>query len=233
MSGFEKSVTPLSVAIIMDGNGRWASLRSLPRSEGHVFGARVVSPVLKTLFHHSVRYVTLYAFSTENWRRPKEEVDGIMALIYRYLREVAIPEILSNEKVGLRFIGDLSPLSENLRSACDYAQSVSGDREYICSVALNYGGRSEIVHAVNRAVSAGNSSINENILEQYLYTAGIPDPDLIIRTGGEMRISNFLLWQSAYSEYVILNKLWPDLAPSDITDALGIYAQRHRRYGGL
>lgn len=233
MTGFSKSAIPNSVAIIMDGNGRWATRNSLDRREGHIAGARVISPILKALFEKGIHYVILYAFSTENWKRPKAEVDAIMSLIYRYLNDRAIPEIKSSTHFGIRFIGDLSPLPKELRVMCEYAEEISRSREYICCVALNYGGRSEILHAVNLAIGEGCASIDEAALTRRLYTHGIPDPDLIIRTGGEFRTSNFLIWQSAYSEYVILDKLWPDVTPEDVIFALGEYARRDRRYGGI
>ncbi len=233
MSGFQKSAFPDSVAIIMDGNGRWAQKRSLQRTDGHIAGAEAVYPVLKALFENGAHYVTLYAFSTENRKRPRAEVDGIMKLVYRYLLDVAIPEIKSNSRVGVRFLGDLSFLSPEMRDACEYAERISGGRPYLCSVALNYGGRSEILRAVNLALKDGRGELDESSFSRYLYTKDTPDPDLIIRTGGEFRISNFLLWQSAYSEYVILDKLWPDITPDDILLAIDEYAKRHRRFGAV
>ncbi len=233
MSDFSRSAAPDSVAIIMDGNGRWATRRSLNRTDGHIAGAKAITPILKALFEHSVHYVTLYAFSTENWKRPRAEVRGIMELLYTYITDTAIPEIKSNPDFGIRFIGDLSPLSDKLKQCCEYAQELSLSRPYMCNVALNYGGRAEIVRAVNLALRDGHRTLDEQTLSRYLYTHTIPDPDLVIRTGGEFRISNFLLWQSAYSEYVILDKLWPDITPEDIIGAIDEYACRHRRFGGL
>ncbi|MBO5907771.1 MAG: di-trans,poly-cis-decaprenylcistransferase [Clostridia bacterium] len=233
MSDFSKSATPNSVAIIMDGNGRWATQRSLDRCEGHIAGARAISAVLRALFEKEVHFVTLYAFSTENWKRPRAEVSAIMSLIYRYLNDTVIPEIKSDARLSIRFIGDLTPLDKELRESCEYAEKISRGGEYTCAVALNYGGRAEILHAVNEAIREGATAIDEQTLSRHLYTRAMPDPDLIIRTGGELRTSNFLIWQSAYSEYVILDKLWPDITPEDIISSLDEYTHRKRRYGGL
>lgn len=225
---------PNSVAIIMDGNGRWAKKRHLPRSAGHVAGAKNVEKVLTILRAHGVHYVTLYAFSTENWKRPREEVEGIMNLIYKYLDDVVIPKIIADKDFSMRFIGDKSALSEKLREKCIEVEEMAKDRAFVCSVALNYGGRDEIVNALMRIVADGKTDeLSEELVSSYMYTAGTPDPDLVIRTGGDFRTSNFLLWQSAYAEYVICNTLWPDFSRSDIKAALDEYASRTRRFGGL
>ena len=256
-----------SVAIIMDGNGRWAEKRGLPRTEGHVAGARAVPEVLRAFRDRGVRYITLYAFSTENWKRPADEVDGIMSLIYTAINDKVIPIIEKDEAIGFRFIGDLSPLSPMLRERCEYVSSLSSERREVCSIALNYGGRAEIVRAVNLALSeyrrriredgdvadtpslkdkesadiARISSnpintekpITERELSSLMYTRDIPDPDLIIRTGGEMRLSNFLLWQSAYSELIFTDLLWPDVRERHVNSFIDEYYSRHRRLGGL
>ena len=222
-----------SVAIITDGNGRWAKRRGMPRSAGHVEGAKRIQPVLEKFRELGVHYVTLYAFSTENWKRPKEEVDTIMKLVYKYVDEVVIKKIETDKDFSVKFIGDLSVLSEELRNKCLEAENMAKDRPFVCSVALNYGGRDEIVHAANEAMKAGHTTLTEEILARYMYTASTPDPDLIIRTGGDFRISNFLLWQSAYSEYVILDTLWPDFGEKEIMSSVRDFYSRKRRFGGL
>lgn len=224
---------PDSVAMIMDGNGRWATRRGLPRREGHVAGAKVVEMVLKHVRELGIHHLTLYAFSTENWKRPKDEVRGLMSLFYRYVTKIAIPKIKSDPELGIRFIGDKSALSERLRKKCLEAEALSEGRSYVCNIALNYGGRAEIVNAVNMAIKDGHKELTEEILSRYMYTSKSPDPDLIIRTGGEFRISNFLLWQGAYSEYVVLDKLWPDLTEEDIDECVAKFKSRERRFGGV
>ena len=237
---FKSKITPEmlsgridSVAIITDGNGRWATKRGLKRSAGHIEGAKRIQPVLEFFRELGIHYVTMYAFSTENWKRPKEEVDTIMELVYKYVDEVVIEKIKSDKNFSVRFIGDLSPLPEKLREKCLEAENMAKDRDFVCSVALNYGGRAEIVHAANEAIAAGDTPLNEESLSRHLYTAGTPDPDLIIRTGGDLRISNFLLWQSAYSEIVVLDTLWPDFGKREVLRAIGAFLKRKRRFGGL
>lgn len=222
-----------SVAIITDGNGRWAKRRGLPRSAGHVEGAKRIQAALEKFREIGVHYVTLYAFSTENWKRPKEEVDTIMKLVYKYVDEVVIKKIETDKNFSVKFLGDLSVLPEELRNKCLEAENMAKDRPFVCSVALNYGGRDEIVHAANEAIKAGHTELTEEIMARYMYTASTPDPDLIIRTGGDFRISNFLLWQSAYSEYVILDTLWPDFGEKEIMKAVRDFYSRNRRFGGL
>ena len=222
-----------SVGIIMDGNGRWAKRRGLPRLAGHAAGAARVEEVLTTLRELSVHHVTLYAFSTENWKRPKEEVDGIMDLVYKYLDEVVYDKIVSDGHFAVRFAGDISVLPERLRKKCEEIEAMGENKEYICYVALNYGGRDEIVRAANRAVADGASVLDEKTLSQYMYTAASPDPDLLIRTGGDMRISNFLLWQCAYSEFYFTKTLWPDFGRKQVIAAVESFLSRKRRFGGL
>ncbi|MBO7303718.1 MAG: di-trans,poly-cis-decaprenylcistransferase [Clostridia bacterium] len=222
-----------SVAIITDGNGRWAKRRGLPRSAGHVEGAKRIQPVLEKFREIGVHYVTFYAFSTENWKRPKDEVDTIMKLVYKYVDEVVIPKIKSDGNFSIKFIGDLSVLSDELRAKCFEAENMAKDKPFVCNVALNYGGRDEIVHAVNAAIADGKTQLDEQTFSRYMYTASTPDPDLVIRTGGDFRISNFLLWQSAYSEYVILDTLWPDFGEKEIMESVRQFYSRKRRFGGL
>ena len=221
-----------SVGIIMDGNGRWAKRRGLPRLAGHAAGAARVEEVLTALREMGIHHVTLYAFSTENWKRPKEEVDGIMDLVYKYLREVVREKIVSDGHFAVRFAGDISILPEKLRDECREIEAMGENKEFICYVALNYGGRDEIVRSVKRALAQGEE-ISEAAISRNLYTAASPDPDLIIRTGGDMRISNFLLWQSAYAEFYFTKTLWPDFDRGEVTRAIESFLGRKRRFGGL
>ena len=222
-----------SVAIIMDGNGRWANLRGLLRTEGHKAGAKRIEPVLETFRRIGVHYVTVYAFSTENWKRPKNEVDAIMHLVHKYLIEVVVKRIETDKNFCVRFLGDLSVIPEPLRSTCIEVENMAKDKDFVCNIALNYGGRDEIVHAANAAIQDGHTTLTEEILAKYMYTGNTPDPDLIIRTGGDFRVSNFLLWQGAYSEYVILNTLWPDFGDREIMRAVKAFYKRNRRFGGV
>lgn len=225
--------TPHSVAIIMDGNGRWATARGLSRSAGHREGARNLSRVLTLLREQGVSHLTLYAFSTENWSRPREEIDALFLVAERYLRLYAIPQLKKREDVALRFLGDLTHLPESLRTLCRRAEQLRTVAPFTCYVALNYGGRDEIVRAVNAAMRDGALDLDHETLCRYLDTRGMPDPDLLIRTGGQMRLSNFLLYQCAYTELYFTDTLWPDLGREDILRALDAYQHRKRRYGGL
>ena len=228
---------PRHIAIIMDGNGRWAKQRGLPRTAGHAAGAetfRTIANYCRTL---GVEYLTVYAFSTENWRRSAEEVAGIMKLLGAYLRE-ALADMEKN-RVRFRFFGDLSRLSPELQKLCSDAPNRSSDYDVQVNFCLNYGGRDEIVRAARlfaEDVAAGkrqSAELTEELLSSYLYSADVPDPELIIRPSGELRTSNFLLWQSAYSEYVFMNVLWPDFGPADLDRAIEEYYQRNRRFGGV
>lgn len=220
-----------SVGIIMDGNGRWAKARGLARSEGHKAGAKTIRTVIECLNDLGVHHVTLYAFSTENWKRPKEEVDGIMKLIYAYLKQVK--EIKEEYDTSVRFIGDKSPLPEKLRKKCIEIENMSAGCSHIINIALNYGGRDEIVRAVNEAIKEGCDPVTEADISRHLYTCDSPDPDLIIRTGGDMRISNFMIWQSAYSEFYVTDTLWPDFGREEVIKAAEAFYKRKRRFGGL
>lgn len=216
----------------MDGNGRWAKKRLLPRTVGHKHGAAIIEDVLKIFKEIGINYVTLYAFSTENWKRPKEEVDTIMNLVYKYLDEVVIERINTDKDFSMKFLGDKNALPEKLRDKCIEIENMAKDRPFVCNLALNYGGRDEIVHAANEAVKAGLPITEEN-LSKFMYTYGTPDPDLIIRTGGDFRTSNFLIWQGAYSELIILDTLWPDFSREDIEKCVREFYTRKRRFGGL
>ena len=222
-----------SVAIIMDGNGRWAKRRGLPRTAGHYAGAKIIEGVLEIFREIGVHHVTLYAFSTENWKRPTEEVDALMKLIYKYLDERVKPKIESDKDFSMKFLGDKALLPEFLRNKCIEIEEMAKDRSFVCNVALNYGGRDEIVHAANAAIADGHTSLTEELISKYTYTSHSPDPDLIIRTGGDFRVSNFLLWQGAYSEFVILDTLWPDFGRREILRAVREFYSRKRRFGGL
>lgn len=227
---------PRHIAIIMDGNGRWAKQRGLPRTAGHAAGAesfRRIANYCRTL---GVKYLTVYAFSTENWKRSQDEIAGIMRLLRRYLEE-ALRDMEKN-RVCFRFFGDLTRLSPQLQKLCLDAQSRSQDYDVQVNFCLNYGGRDEIVHAARafaEEVAQGKRSpeeLTEGLFENFLYSAGVPDPELVIRPSGEKRISNFLLWQSAYSEYVFMNVLWPDFTPEHLDEAIAEYHRRNRRFGG-
>ena len=233
----EKPKPPRHIAIIMDGNGRWAKQRGLPRTAGHAAGAEAFRRIANYCRTLGVEYLTVYAFSTENWKRSAEEVAGIMKLLRRYLEE-ALQDMEKN-RVRFRFFGDLSKLSPDLQALCDRAQKQSEDYDVQVNFCLNYGGRDEIVQAARRFaqdVADGkrrSEELTEELLSTYLYSADVPDPELIIRPSGEKRTSNFLLWQSAYSEYVFMNVLWPDFSPRDLDAAIEEYHRRNRRFGGV
>lgn len=231
-----KLPVPRHIAIIMDGNGRWAKKRGLPRTAGHKAGAEAFRRIANYCRTLGVEYLTVYAFSTENWKRSEEEVNGIMRLLGNYLEE-AIHDMEKN-RVRFCFFGDLSRLSPKLQKLCSDAQSQSKEYDVQVNFCFNYGGRDELVRAAKafaQDVANGKhkpEELTEEMLSGYLYSAGIPDPELIIRPSGEMRTSNFLLWQSAYSEYVFLNVLWPDFGPEDLDEAIAEYHRRNRRFGG-
>ena len=224
--------TPQHVAFIMDGNGRWAAQRGLPRLEGHKTGVDRLEGVLEFLAGKGVKYVTVYAFSTENWNRPAEEVQGIMELLSDALQLQT--QSLHEKNVRVRHIGRSNHFSPDLRQSVANSQSLTENNTGITlNVAFDYGSRDEILEAVRHIVQDGvpADSIDETLFTSYLYTAQIPDPDLIIRTGGELRLSNFLLWQSAYSEYYHTPILWPDLDAAELGKALDAYKSRQRRFG--
>ena len=233
----EKPKPPRHIAIIMDGNGRWAKQRGLPRTAGHAAGAEAFRRIANYCRTLGVEYLTVYAFSTENWKRSADEVAGIMKLLRRYLEE-ALRDMEKN-RVRFRFFGDLTKLSPELQALCDRAQKQSEDYDVQVNFCLNYGGRDEIVQAARRFardVADGKcqpEELTEELLATYLYSADVPDPELIIRPSGEKRTSNFLLWQSAYSEYVFMNVLWPDFSPEDLDAAIEEYHRRNRRFGGV
>jgi undecaprenyl diphosphate synthase len=225
---------PAHVAIIMDGNGRWAAQRHLPRVEGHRAGIAAVRDVVETSARLGIGVLTLYAFSIENWKRPRAEVNTLMLLLKRYLRS-ELETLLSNN-IRFRVIGRQDELPLDVRSELDAGIArTAGNTGMLFNIALNYGGRAEIVDAARRAIAAGlaPSDLDETRFGGFLYTAGQPDPDLLIRTSGEMRVSNFLLWQIAYSEIWVTDTFWPDFRCRHLLEAIVAYQKRDRRYGGI
>ena len=230
---------PEHIGIIMDGNGRWAKQRMLPRKFGHREGAKTFRNIVEYCEKIGLKYLTVYAFSTENWKRPEDEVQSIMSLLEKYIDE-AFDRQSEDEHIHVRFIGDITRLSDILQSKIARIEKLNAGKEGLTvNVALNYGGRDEIVHAVKamaQKVQDGSllpEQITEQMLSDHLYTANQPDPDLIIRPSGEERLSNFLIWQAAYSEFVFMDVLWPDFKPEHLEKAIEIYNQRHRRFGGI
>ena len=228
------SAVPRHIAIIMDGNGRWAARRRLPRVAGHRRGVANIQSVVNTLAERGVEVVTLYAFSTENWRRPTAEVNALMEILAAEIE----PQTRELHRSGVRLVhlGDPNPLDGMLQDAISRAERITeANDRFILNIAFNYGGRDEILHAVRRILADGVApdEVDEGLFGRYLYTDGCPDPDLIIRTGGEQRLSNFLIWQAAYSEYYHTPVLWPDLGEEELDRALAAYKQRQRRFGSL
>ena len=229
---------PRHVAIIMDGNGRWARRRGMPRKAGHAAGAETFRTIATFAKELGLEYLTVYAFSTENWKRPQDEVDSIMGLLEKYLREAI--ETMAKDKVKMAFFGDLTPLSPKLRALCLETEEISkgydGCQVNIC---LNYGGRDEILRAARAyALDCVEGRADPNHLTQenfsgYLFSRGVPDPDLIIRPSGELRLSNFLLWESAYAEFYFTDVLWPDFSKAELLRAIASYQSRARRFGGI
>lgn len=225
-------VIPQHVAIIMDGNGRWAEQRGLPRLAGHRAGTENLRKIIEECINLEIKYLTIYAFSTENWQRPPEEVSGLMALLENMLdREL---KSLHKNGVRIRHLGHCVGVNKRLvQKISEAVELTSGNSSLVLNVAFNYGGRDEMVRAVKRIISDGLSSaeVTEELISNYLYTAGQPDPDLIIRTSGEYRISNFLVWQSAYSEWYFTPALWPDFNEKELHQALVFFGSRERRFG--
>lgn len=228
------AAVPRHVAVVMDGNGRWARQRYMPRFFGHKAGVDVLVKTVNAFADRGVQYLTVFAFSSENWKRPSEEVSGLMSLVLvavsKYLGKLA------DDGVRIRIIGDRSQVSDKLRQAWEDAESrTAGNTRITLSVAFNYGGRWDVVQACRQALAQGLSpqELDEQWLSRHMALSFAPDPDLFIRTGGEMRMSNFLLWQAAYSELFFTDCLWPDFGPAQIDAALEAYAQRDRRFGGI
>lgn len=225
---------PSHVAIILDGNGRWAKKRNMPRTYGHKNGADNVVDIAIHAKNCGVKYLTLYAFSTENWKRPKKEVDFLMKLLINFINEKI--DQLMKEDCKLNFIGDLGPIPEETKKAADLAvDKTRNNKSIYLNIALNYGGRDELCYAIKNIIDDGYdcSKINEDVISKYLYTKDIPDPDLLIRPGGELRISNFLIYQIAYSELYFTDKLWPDFSCDDFDKAIEEYSKRNRRFGDV
>jgi len=237
MSIFKKNKTnailPKHIAIIMDGNGRWAKKRSLPRSAGHAAGSKTFKDIARYCNKIGLEYLTVYAFSTENWKRPKAEVDNIMNILRDYLHDT---KNFKDENIRLRFIGDISALDEDIIELIAQAEKDSENATGLnLNIALNYGGRDEIVHAVKKIIEnrTDANDISEELISDNLYTAGMPDPDFIIRPSGEYRLSNYLIWQSAYAEYWFSDVLWPDFKPKHLDEAIEEFNKRNRRFGGV
>jgi len=238
MSHDREATTPEHIAIIMDGNGRWAESRGLDRTEGHRAGTRAARTVIETCGELGVKALTLYSFSTENWRRPAAEVAALMALVTEMLPNEH--ETMQRNGVRFRAIGDVAGLPSEVRRAIRMAESATAENDRILlQVALNYGGRQEIVHAAKELAeqvhdgSMTPEDIDAESLASHLWTAGTPDPDLLIRTGGDQRVSNFLLWQISYAEIIVRDCWWPDFGPDQLRDAVAEFAQRQRRYGAV
>ena len=224
---------PEHIAIIMDGNGRWAKKRGLPRTAGHAAGSKKFKEIARYCNKIGIKYLTVYAFSTENWKRPKEEVDAIMNIFRDYLRDSAN---FKSENIMLKFIGDRNGMPDDINALMDQAEFDSKDATGLrVYMAINYGGRDELVHAVRDIINEGISAeeITEDTISKRIYTKDYPDPELIIRPSGEYRLSNFLIWQSAYSEFWFSNVLWPDFTPDDLERAIDDYNNRNRRFGGV
>lgn len=224
---------PEHIAIIMDGNGRWAKNRALPRTAGHAAGSKKFKEIARYCNKIGIKYLTVYAFSTENWRRPKEEVDAIMNIFRDYLRDSAN---FKSENIKLEFLGDRSGMPEDIAKLMERAEYDSKDATGLkCYMAINYGGRDELVHAVKDIIKEGilYENITEDVISSHIYTKDIPDPELIIRPSGEYRLSNFLIWQSAYSEFWFSDILWPDFKTEDLDRAIDDYNKRNRRFGGV
>ena len=229
----ENRVLPTHIAIIMDGNGRWARKRSLPRSAGHIAGAKTFKSIARYCNKIGLKYLTVYAFSTENWKRPKEEVEGIMNLLRDYLVDA---ENFKDENIKVKFIGNLEPLADDIKELIRKNEDGSKDATGLnLNIAINYGGRDEITSAVKKIVNSNIKAedITEQTVSDNLYTANMPDPDFIIRPSGEYRLSNYLIWQSAYAEYWFSDVLWPDFKPKHLEKAIDDFNHRNRRFGGV
>lgn len=222
---------PSHIAFIMDGNGRWAKKRGMPREYGHIKGAEKFKEIVRHCGDIGIDTVTVYAFSTENWNRPENEVSALMKLLSQYI-EGAKNELEEN-KIRFIFLGDKSKLSDELRTKAEELENLSRDYKLKLNIALNYGGRAELVHAFNSLLREGKTEITERDISEHLYTKDSPDPDLIVRTGGDFRISNFLLYQAAYAELCFTKTLWPDLTNKEIDEIVEDFSSRHRRFGGL
>lgn len=219
------------IAFIMDGNGRWATMRSLPREAGHRVGIETFKKVIELCGKLGIKTVTVYAFSTENWKRPKGEIDALMQLLEKYVNQAE--QEAPQRNIRYIFLGDKSALEPRLAELCVQLEKRTRQNDNVINIALNYGGRAEIVHAVNSLIAEGITSVSESDISSHLYTSASPEPDMIIRTGSEMRLSNFLMWQSAYSELYFSDVLWPDFGEAELQKAIIAFSKRKRRFGGL
>ncbi len=230
--GEEKKAIPRHIGFIMDGNGRWAKQRGKSRNFGHKKGADVIEELVEYAFNNGVEVISLYAFSTENWSRPQDEIDTIFELLRKFIERYS--NKLHKEKIRLVISGDIERLPKGLKNACLREVDRNKDfTEHTVNIALNYGSKDEIVRACNLLLNQGKTQITENDLEENLYTHGLPDIDMIIRTSGEHRLSNFFLWQSAYAELYITDVLWPDFNPVELQKAMDWFSTRKRRFGGI
>ncbi|MCR5011087.1 MAG: isoprenyl transferase [Lachnospiraceae bacterium] len=237
MAGREQEKIPKHIAVILDGNGRWAKAKGFPRKLGHVQGAKTIEEVCELMWNHGVEYFTVYAFSTENWKRSEEEVSALMTILREYM--IKSIQRANDNNMRVRIIGEKSRLAEDIQESIAALEQATAENTGLkFTIAINYGSRDEITRAVRRIASKAAEgsisadSITEDMISAELDTAGYPDPDLLIRTSGEQRISNFLLWQCAYSEFYFTDVLWPDFGEKDLMAALEAYAGRDRRYGG-
>lgn len=237
MANKDQITLPVHIGFIMDGNGRWAQKRGLPRKFGHKEGAETFRKIARYCKEIGIKYITFYAFSTENWNRPKEEIDAILQLFEQYLEEV---DDFAKDNTRLKFLGDKSAFNPKMQIRMEELEKKSANfSEMTLMLAMNYGGRADILQSVKKIAEMiedkfiKSDNIDENLISSLLYTAGIPDPDLIIRPSGEQRLSNFLTWQSAYSEFYFTNILWPDFTKKDLDKALEDYSSRGRRFGGV
>lgn len=223
---------PQHIAIIMDGNGRWAKSKGMPRIYGHREGVKTVRKILKKAQSMNIKYLTLYAFSTENWKRPKEEVNGLMKLFKEYLKKEK--KELDKNNVKLIFSGSREGVNKDLLEEMDNCvEFLQKNNGITLNLAFNYGGRREIIEAVNKVIAQNKEKISEEDFSEYLYHGEVPDPELVIRTSGEFRISNFLLWEIAYSEFYITEKMWPEFSEDEFENAVDYYRKRDRRFGGV
>ena len=225
---------PQHVAIILDGNGRWAKARRMPRNYGHAQGAKNVERICEDAYHMGIKYLTVYAFSTENWKRSKEEVDALMSLLRDYMKTCV--KTAKKNHMRVRVIGDKTGLARDIQESIENLERESKDQDGLnFTIAINYGGRDEICRAVKKIVAEGIApeEITEEVLSDHLDTAGIPDPGLLIRTSGELRLSNYLMWQLAYTEFYFTDTPWPDFRKEELAKAIEKYNQRDRRYGGV
>ena len=236
-TGSEQRTVPAHIAIILDGNGRWAKRRGLPRTAGHAAGSENFRKIATYCKNIGVDYLTVYAFSTENWKRPEDEVKTIMRLLRRYLNEAI--DTMERDQIRMKIFGDVAGLSPELQELVKKTDEISQRYQgFQANICLNYGGRDEIIHAARRyaedyAAGKTGGELTEEQFSGYLYSAGIPDPDLLIRPGGEQRISNFLLWQCAYAEFYFTDVLWPDFGTEELDRAIEAFRKRDRRYGGV